>query len=86
MLNDRHLLRVSSRILLLRVVKNAEKMASEGSLDTNEMVKCKMTFKGSIYRGIYSYKAFIKRSSKLAATIQKRNLKSCGNTSRGAQT
>lgn len=86
MLDDRHLLRVSSRILLLRVVKNAEKMASEGSLDTNEMVKCKVTFKGSIYRGIDSYKACIKRSSKLAATIQKRNLKSCGNTSRGAQT
>lgn len=64
---------------------NAEEMVSKGSLDTNEMVKCKMTFKGAIYRGIYSYKAFIKRSCKLAATIKKRNLKSCGNTSRGAQ-
>lgn len=69
----------------LKVVKNAKEMVNKGSLDTNEMVKCKMTFKGSMYREIYSYKAFIKRSCKLAATIQRRNLKSCGNTSRGAQ-
>ena len=56
--------------------KNAERvqMVDKGSLDTNEVVKCEMTFKGSKYGGIYCYKTFIRTSSKLAATIQKRDL------------